>query len=227
MRMFAFVLFLRLKHSVVASNVEEVNLEFCKETNDRDLALLADLGARFEGSRLIHLNLNALHKLSDDAIVAVATSHSASLQALQLYWHHSITNTAVVNIAKGCPNLTLLNLSGCQKLEDSGVRAIARSCGKSLTSLDLTRCPLLTDYALEFAAPRLPNLVSLNLYADSQFSDRGYLALAQLHHLTFLDLCGATKLSSKVKYMVPNECAKHPNSVNNLLTAYNSAGYFL
>jgi hypothetical protein len=188
-----------LNHPVVSAAVQEVDLEFCKEVGDADLALLAALGAKCHGAKLTSLNLNALHKLSDAAIVRAATAHGASLHALQLYWHHALASSAIVDVAKGCPHLTLLNLSGCQQLEDSGVRAVARSCGGSLASLDLTRCPLLTDDALVFMAPRLPNLKSLNCYADSQFSDVAYVALAQLHRLTFLDLCGATKLSADVR----------------------------
>jgi hypothetical protein len=181
-----------------------VNLEFCKEIVDKDLVLLKGLR---------YLNLNALHKLTDEGIIAAAKASCETLVHFELYWHHSLGNDTLVQIAKSCNKLELLNLSGCQKIEDPGVRALARSCVQ-LTNLDLTRCPLLSDEALAFLCGKLNKLRSLNIYADSQFTDKGLTSIAKLSDLRFLDMCGLTKMSSQVlktcyHYYIPCICGTY------------------
>jgi len=194
-----------LRVPVVAENLRSLNLEFCKEVTD---AHLAGVGG------LEYLNLNALHKLTDDGVVTVAKACGPRLLALELYWHHARGSPCLVEVAKACPNLTLLNLSGCQAVEDSACRAIARHC-PALANLDLTRCPLLSDASLTFLCPRLKgSLKSLNLYANSQFTDEGYLAIAQLGHLEFLDLCGAGKISSEAIAAIARGCGRSLVSLN-------------
>lgn len=175
----------------ISKALNSVNLEFCKEIVDKDLEVLT--------GGLTHLNLNALHNLTDNGIVNVVKLNSKTLIHLELYWHHSLGNDALVSIAKSCNKLKLLNLSGCQKIEDPGIRAIGRSCF-DLISIDLTRCIVLTDDSLEFLCSKLyQKLQSLNLYADSQFTDKGLASIAKLKDLRFLDMCGLGKISSKVQ----------------------------
>jgi hypothetical protein len=180
---------------MVAPTITALNLEFCNELTDEDLAPVRNLSA---------LNLNALHRVSGDGVVSVARACGKSLAALELYWQHALPNDALIEVAKACPGLTALNLSGCQRFEDSGARALARSCG-GLRDLNLTRCPLLTDEGLAFICHRLPHLRDVNLYADSQFTDAGLRTLAKLPALTAVDLCGLGKISADVR--APTPCA--------------------
>jgi F-box/leucine-rich repeat protein 2/20 len=159
-----------LRRPTVAGSVKHLSFEFCKEIEDEDLAVL-------EGLALASLNLNALHKVSGDGVVAAARGSSATLRGLSLYWHHALPNAAVVDVAKACARLETLNLSGCQRLEDGGVRALARHC-RGLTDLNLTRCPLLSGAALHFLGPRLTSLRRLNLYANAQIAPDSAAAAA-------------------------------------------------
>ena len=159
-----------LRRPTVAGSVKHLSFEFCKEIEDEDLAVL-------EGLALASLNLNALHKVSGDGVVAAARGSSATLRGLSLYWHHALPNAAVVDVAKACARLETLNLSGCQRLEDGGVRALARHC-RGLTDLNLTRCPLLSGAALHFLGPRLTSLRRLNLYANAQIAPDSVSAAA-------------------------------------------------
>ena len=206
-----------LQRPVVAGNMRHLSFEFCREIVDRDLVVLE--AARLS---LVSLNLNALHNISGEGVLAAARGNSATLRHLSLYWLHALPSASVAEVAKACPRLEVLNLSGCQKTEDSAVRALARNC-RGLTDLDLTRCPLLSGAALHFLAPRLTHLRRLNLYANAQIAPdaspgsggsgeaapqlqpngsggspkpvetSGYAALAQLSQLEFLDMCGASK----------------------------------
>lgn len=146
-----------------------VNLEFCKDIVDEDLVPLRGLS---------FLCLNALHKLSDAAVVDCIARSGPTLRQLELYWHHALGNLAIVSAAKVCPRLTELNLSGCQQLEDSGARAVARHC-PLLTSLDLTRCPLLSDDALEVITPHASNgNTAVCDFCSQELPQKGYYLLA-------------------------------------------------
>jgi len=185
-----------LKKPKISSSLVHANLEFCKEINDKDLELLHDLR---------YLNLNALHNITDLGILNVVKASSRSLIHFELYWQHSLKNDTLVEIAKTCNQLELLNLSGCQKIQDSGLRALARNCSE-LINLDITRCPDLSDEGLHFFCSRMSQILSLNLYADSQFTDKGLLSISNLHNLKFLDLCGVGKISSQAVMDIARGC---------------------
>ena len=70
-----------------------------------------------------------------------------SLQRISLYWNVQLTNAAAISLARRCPRLAAVCLSGCKKVGSAGVRAFAAR-GATLSELDLTRLPLLADDAL-------------------------------------------------------------------------------
>ena len=58
----------------------------------------------------------------------------------------NITDAAVLALAKGCPNLTTVNLYDCANITDAAVLALAKGC-PNLTSIDLAGCRMITEEA--------------------------------------------------------------------------------
>ena len=80
-------------------------------------------------------------------------------------------------LAKACPKIKLINLSGAKYLGDSSVEALSQNC-KDLYYMDLTRLPPLTEKGLiAMADAKIVNLKYLNLYANSELSDHGFKQL--------------------------------------------------
>jgi F-box and leucine-rich repeat protein GRR1 len=50
------------------------------------------------------------------------------LVALDLTNVKGVTDETVVSLAKGCPRLQGLNLSGCRLVSDAGILAVAQHC---------------------------------------------------------------------------------------------------
>lgn len=65
-------------------------------------------------------------------------SDSPGLQRLSLYWNVHISNAVLQKLSICCPKLTHLNLSGCKRITDDGLKAVARKCPE-LVDVDLTR----------------------------------------------------------------------------------------
>lgn len=164
----------RLLESPRFAQLQELNLECCRFVTDRELGLVP--------GTLTRLNLNAVHSVSPSAIEDLVAR--CPLTQLSLYWQPEVTDVVLTR------HLTYVNVAGCKKLTDRGIFALA-----NVTYLDVTRCPFLTDAALRHVAD-FP-LKTLILYADSNFSDAGFGALANGRaKLEKLDVCGARFLTS-------------------------------
>lgn len=66
----------------------------------------------------------------------------------------AVTDRGVIAIAEGCPELEVLNLSGCWKVTDSAIRALAFQCSQ-LKILHLTSCKNLTDIGVTLLPQQL------------------------------------------------------------------------
>lgn len=142
-----------------------------------------------------HINLNHLEQLTDEGVLTILKQNGATLKYLSLYWSAGVTDISVSKIAAFCPNLQMLNLSGCQKITDSGVNPWfvgpdGASMVETLRDLDLTRCPLLTNPLVRKITRRCQSLHSLNLYANATLGS-GAFALENCRDLVFLDVCGS------------------------------------
>ena len=168
--------------------IATADLEFAQGvTNERVEALTAACGAT-----LTALNLNACQAVGDPAVSA-AVRNCPALESLSLYWDVRVTDAALDSIASAhcASRLRTLNLSGCKKVTDRGVRAVADACG-AITALDLTRNPNVSAAGLRAVVDGMPYLEDLRLYACPGL--RSFAPLADLSRLAVLDLCGAQHL---------------------------------
>ena len=65
-------------------------------------------------------------------------AQSPNLQQLSLYWNVHVTDTPLYKVVSLCTQLTHLNLSGCKRVTDKGLSAVAKNCHQ-LVDVDLTR----------------------------------------------------------------------------------------
>ncbi|KAL9443188.1 hypothetical protein AB3S75_016530 [Citrus x aurantiifolia] len=96
-------------------------------------------------------------------------------------------------IANGCPNLRRVSLRRRKSVGNVGVISIVNKSAQSLTNLDLGRCSLISDQALE-AIGTLRTIRVLNLDCCSLITDRGLAFLASGH------------CSKSLKKLVLTEC---------------------
>jgi len=141
-----------------AAGLEALNLEFCA-----GVVTGATLLQLAPARNLLELNLNGCRKV-DEPRLCEALETLPKLERLELYWNTRVGTRALQAIAKNCPSLTYLNLSGCRgKIApggapgdgsgrdggvcDRGVEALAAKL-RRLEFLDLTRCDALSDRSL-------------------------------------------------------------------------------
>lgn len=172
-------------------NVEEINLEFAQDIEDKHLMPLKCMSLQ----RVQCINLNACQKVTDSGVEAVTVA-CPKLKSFSIYWNVRVTDLAVEYLVKNCNRIVSLNLSGCKNLTDQSLKLIANHY-KELKHLNLTRCVKLTDNGLTQLLKSCESIEYLNLYADSSFTDKSYEEISHLSELRFLDLCGAQNLSDQ------------------------------
>ncbi len=101
-----------------------------------------------------------------------------------------IDDTELRDLAPFCPHLLSLNLAGCNKITDDGIKPFA-SCS-SLTSLQLGGCNQLTD-AIHVLA--IPTLRVLNLAGCSRLTNDGIIPFAKLKQLAHVNLSFCPQLT--------------------------------
>eukprot|EP01018_Ginkgo_biloba_P018152 Gb_12010 [translate_table: standard] len=172
-------------------NVEEINLEFAQNIEDKHLMSLKSMPLH----KLQCFNLNGCQKVTDSGVEAVTVA-CPKLKSFSIYWNVRVTNLGVKYLVKNCNEIVSLNLSGCKNIIDQSLELLA-SHYKELKYLNLTRCVKLTDNGLIVLLNNCRSIENLNLYADSSFTDKAYEKISQLTELRVLDVCGAQNLSDQ------------------------------
>lgn len=74
-----------------------------------------------------------------------------------------ITDSALINLNSGCPNLNSLVLSHCENITDTALAELCSSHKDCLKVLELDNCPNITDASLDYMRP-VQNLERIDLY---------------------------------------------------------------
>ena len=67
-----------------------------------------------------------------------------------------MTDVGLQAVAKGCAQITSLNLYGCSQVTDVGLEAVAKGCAQ-ITSLDLRYCDKVTEEGKASVRAALPD----------------------------------------------------------------------
>jgi hypothetical protein len=148
------------------------------------------------------LDLRLKSSFVDDVGLFALRTHAEKLHTLALTWCDSITNGAVVALAKNCVSLTCLDLSQCRLVRDDAVRAfaaashmlesvqlrdnfteasvqyLAMQCGPTLHHLALDSVTFSSDEALIAVVEKCTNLIELRLEALNGISTECYEQIA-------------------------------------------------
>ena len=103
---------------------------------------------------------------------------------------NSLSDASVARIVEVCPNLRSLEIMPASDLTDAALFTIASSCGNNLTSLNIGGARAITDNGIRCIVAACRQLVRVGLahIEDGDIGDDAIVALAELPHLTELDL---------------------------------------
>ena len=94
--------------------------------------------------------------LTDVSIVEVARM-CPNLEVLDVSACELLTDVSIVEVARMCPKLMQLNLHGCSNLTDVSIVEVARWCSK-LKWLDVSGCSKLTNVSVVEVASKCSNV---------------------------------------------------------------------
>ena len=169
---------------------------------------------RINTSKVKKMMLGVKHR-SDCAKVAVVTDvilrFVASgkfpfLDSLDLSNCNNITDTGLLELWMGCPQLASVNLGYCSKITDASVIALSNGCPQ-LTDLNLWNCNI-TDASVIAISNGCPRLTSVDLYGCDKITDKSVIALSNgCQQLISLNLCDCSTITDKSVVALSNGCS--------------------
>ena len=133
-----------------------------------------------------HLDISGCKSITDVGIREVGLN-CRCLEYLNLS-STFVAGSALVAIAEGCPSLSDVNLSKCQRLQKYGITKIFYSC-KKLSRINLSFLKEIGDTELRVLALNSPFLRVVKVRECSGVSDQGIIAIAEYcPELEYLDL---------------------------------------
>ena len=140
--------------------------EHCKDS----LRWLVKRGIRLESLKIRDKRCRETERINGSTLLGLDMS---SLRCINLSGC-SIGDEEVSLMAHGCPLLSAICLSGCERITDASCITLGRCC-RQLISIDIERCKNITDKGLEGCPPSS----KFNLSYCEKITDMGISALAQ------------------------------------------------
>ncbi|KAF9916318.1 hypothetical protein BX616_004070 [Lobosporangium transversale] len=131
--------------------VSTLNLSDCKRLRDNAIDLIT---LRLAGRRLRSLVLSGCNKITDRAI-GYLSIYATVLENLEVSKCDRLTDRSLRNLAKAAKCTT--------PVSDTSEVSTYYGTGKTIKSLDLSFCPLITENGIMHLRCRAPQLTSLNL----------------------------------------------------------------
>lgn len=151
-----------------------------------------------EYSQLVHVNLSGACMLSDvGGIALVEKCHG--LASIDVSCANGISDKFVLHISAHAQKLTALVLSGCIKVTDIGVCALAKGvASKRIKKLELNGCPRVTDLSVLAIAYDMRQMEILGLRACDRITEASLIELAaECYQLRSLDISGLDMVGIK------------------------------
>ncbi|KAK9826084.1 hypothetical protein WJX81_000531 [Elliptochloris bilobata] len=150
--------------------LEVLNLSGCKQVTDAGVA-----GVARACPRLTHVDLTRCLAVTPAGYAELAR-HSPQLRELRAYACAAVNDT-VLEVFSVLSELRLLDLCGAHLVTDAGIQALARGC-RQLSSINLTWCVQVTDAGVCAVAAGCPSLELLSLHGLRGITDAAVSALA-------------------------------------------------
>lgn len=146
------------------------------------------------------INIKSLRKIKNEIKINL-TLHPAELfilkifpstYSLKLIKMNNYTNLYSLQLL----NLITLNLSGCFKITDNGIKYLAAQKSlKILTTLNLYYCYEITDEGIKYISNSFKLLTTLNIGSCFKITNKGISYLSKLNKLTILNLSSLHEIS--------------------------------
>jgi hypothetical protein len=184
--------------SLACHNMKRMDFSHCHLLDDIGLTVLSTGAWKLE-----HIILKDCTGITDTGVGRLAKS-CENIQTLDL---NGCTNVgefgdrAIKEIGAFCGSMKYLDLGGCRRVEDGGVKALAVGCPE-ITTLKLGGCKILTKESLKALSKHSKSMTDILLGGCEKFTDNDfelYLgpSCAFSSTLTSLDLSGCTKISDR------------------------------
>ncbi|XP_068651186.1 EIN3-binding F-box protein 2-like [Aristolochia californica] len=149
------------------------NIELAGLSSITDKGLLIFLQALSNQSKgLVDVDSSRCFQLTDMNLLALTSGFGEKLKSLRLEGCERLSDKCLSMIAKFCPSLLELDLSGCG-ISDGGVFSLVKSEHQKIEVLSLAGCLDITDKSLGFLEIMCGNLVGLNLKHCPRLSKQG------------------------------------------------------
>ena len=143
----------------------DLNLSFTQFTGQG----LTGLALNFP--QLVKLNLEGCRRLTDAGLKEILLMPGEKLTNLNLHYT-GVTGQGLTGLALKFPQLEQLDLEGCERLTDAGLKEILLMPGEKLINLNLSRNKV-TGQGLTGLALKFPQLVKLDLLGCHRLTDAG------------------------------------------------------
>ena len=150
----------------------------------------------------------SFRKVDDSLFVKM---NCPSLTKINLICCSQITNKSVIEIAKRCPLLTYINLSGRDsKITDKSIIEISKRC-TLLNYINLGYCPQITDLSIFSISKRCPLLTNLNI-CGLKITDKSVLEVAKkCPLLQYINLSNCSKITDLSVIEIAKRCPSLTN----------------
>ena len=146
-------------------------------------------------ANLTNLIISNASMQSDSALLSIARC-CPNLREISLSICSAITAVGLTALACRCPKLVGVDLIHCPNITDEGVIALAEHC-RELTNFYISDCTTLTDAALVGLSVGCLNLVEFSVYNCPLLTSAGLTALArgcpQLSTISVVECAGITE----------------------------------
>jgi len=155
-----------------------------ERVTELDLTGLGGLGSSVEVCELLGKcpSLKQAH-LADtnasDATCSILGGRCPMLAVVDLMGCSRLTDKGVRDLAQGCPSLSEVNLSDCHRVGDNALSYLGQYCGSNLHALSLRSCHQVTSVGVGWLAEDCPHLGALNLMDCTDVGDSALIALAR------------------------------------------------
>ncbi|CAM9103157.1 unnamed protein product, partial [Choristocarpus tenellus] len=145
--------------------VVELDVSLSKMIDDNCLSILSTC------ETMRRLNVSGCPNVTDAGVKSVARKKATALQGLDVSNCQRVTDDSVEVLARCCPSLCSLILSGCPKVRDRSLFAMSALHG--LQNIGLAGCNEITDKAARQLLTNLTQLKSLNINGCTSLTNEG------------------------------------------------------
>ena len=189
--------------SSYVSTLTSLSLSGLKYITDDSIAALV-----YSASSLTSLDLTRCQALTDSSLIAIGSNIGKRLRTLIIYACGKFTDDGITQLAKQCPNLHTVDLTGSHLITDKSIAALCKYINVNMHVLILQWCIKLHDVSLYAISKYCTYIRVLNIHGCNEMTDAGIHSLTpSLQWLRSIDVNGCASITLRtynvLKQMFP------------------------